>query len=134
MAIVYWREEYSVRVPEIDAQHRRLLDMINALHEAMLMGGKAGALKAVMDELVAYTHYHFTFEEQLMARAGYSGLEEHKRKHRAMVSKVGEFAAEISSGQAVVSLKLLNFLKDWLAHHILETDKQYSDALAGHVA
>ncbi|MBL0161229.1 MAG: hemerythrin family protein [Bryobacterales bacterium] len=134
MAFVNWKEEFSVRVPEIDMQHRRLLDIINKLHEAMHMGGKPEALKTVSDELVSYTRYHFGYEEQMLARAGYRGLEEHKRKHRAMVAQVEGFAAEITSGKASVSIKLMAFLKDWLSRHIMETDQQYATYLAGRAA
>ena len=134
MAFVNWKEEFSVRVPEIEIQHRRLLDIINKLHEAMHMGGKPEALKRVSDELVSYTRYHFGYEEQMLARAGYRGLEEHKRKHRAMVAQVEGFAAEITSGKASVSIKLMAFLKDWLSRHIMETDQQYATYLAGRAA
>ena len=104
------------------------------MHEAMLMGGKPEALQAVLDDLVAYTRHHFSYEEQLMEKAGYQGLEEHKRKHRAMVAQVEGFHAEITSGKATVSLKLMNFLKDWLTRHIMETDQRYSDCLGGRAA
>jgi hemerythrin-like metal-binding protein len=134
MAFVTWKPEFSVRVPEIDTQHRRLLEIINSLHEAMHMGGKPAALQAVTDELVAYTRYHFGYEEQMLARAGYPALEEHKRKHRAIVDQVEGFASEVTSGKASVSLKLMSFLKDWLSRHIMETDQRYSSHVAGRAA
>lgn len=134
MAFVSWKEEYSVGVPQLDAQHRRLVDIMNSMHEAMLMGGKPEALQAVLDDLVAYTRHHFSYEEQLMEKAGYPGLEEHKRKHRAMVAQVEGFHTEITSGKATVSLKLMSFLKDWLTRHIMETDQRYSDCLGGRAA
>jgi hemerythrin-like metal-binding protein len=134
MALVTWKEEYSVRVPEIDIQHRRLLDIINKLHEAMRMGGKPEALKSVSDDLVSYTRYHFGYEEKMLAQAGYAELEEHKRKHRAMVTQVEGFASEITSGRTSVPLRLKSFLKDWLTRHIMETDQRYSDHLAGRAA
>ena len=134
MAFVTWKEEFSVGVPQLDAQHRRLVEIMNSMHKAMLMGGKPDALRAVLGDLVAYTQHHFTYEEQMMERAGYQGLVEHKRKHRAMVAQVEGFTAEITSGKAMVSLKLMNFLKDWLTRHIMETDQRYSDCLGGRAA
>jgi hemerythrin len=134
MAFVTWKDEYSVRVPEIDTQHQRLLTVINQLHEAMRMGGKPESLKAVTDELVSYTRYHFGYEEQMLARASYQGLEEHKRKHRAMVAQVEGFASEITSGKASVSLKLMSFLKEWLSRHIMETDQRYSGHMTSRAA
>ena len=134
MAFINWKDEYSVHVPELDTQHQRLLELMNSLHAAMLMGGKPDALKAVMDDLVAYTRYHFGYEEQMMERAGYQGLEEHKRKHRAMVVQVEGFASDIASGRASVTLKLMTFLSDWLTRHIVETDQRYAGHLTGRAA
>ena len=44
MAFINWKDEHRVRVPELDAQHQRLLEIMNGLYTAMLMGGKADAL------------------------------------------------------------------------------------------
>ena len=126
MAFVEWKPEYSVGILEIDSQHRRLLDIINQMHDAMKMGGKPAAITAVVNELVGYTRYHFAYEERLMEEAGYPQLEEHRRKHRAMVGQVDSFRDAAGSASAAVSLKLMGFLKDWLSRHIMETDQYYA--------
>lgn len=131
MAFVEWKPQYSVGVLEIDAQHRRLLEVINQLHEAMKAGGNPRALTVVVNELVGYTRYHFAFEEKMLEDAGYPDLDEHRRKHRAMVAQVEAFREAAMAGGATVSMKLMNFLKDWLTKHILETDMRYSDHLVG---
>ncbi len=130
MPFTEWKNEYSVGVPEIDAQHRRLLDIINQLHHAMKMGGKPTAIVEVINELIGYTRYHFAYEERILEDSGYADLEEHRRKHRAMVAQVETFRDSAAEGKATLSLKLMGFLRDWLSKHILETDKQYSDHLA----
>ncbi|MGI6102630.1 MAG: hypothetical protein ACOYET_09155 [Bacillota bacterium] len=38
MALIQWSDELSVGVRELDAQHQRLIQMINELNEAMLQG------------------------------------------------------------------------------------------------
>lgn len=134
MAFIEWQETYSVGLPEIDTQHRRLLSVINQLHDAMKMGGKAAALETVMNELVSYTRYHFAYEERLMEAAGYAGLAEHRRRHSAMVAQVESFQMAISSGHASVSLQLMAFLKSWLTRHILETDMRYAGCLGSVMA
>ena len=131
MAFVDWKPVYSVGVVEIDAQHRRLLDIINQLHDAMKMGGKPARLAEVVNELVGYTRYHFAYEEKMLESARYGELEEHRRKHRAMVAQVEAFREEATSGKATVSMKLMTFLKDWLTKHIMETDQRYASAVAG---
>jgi hemerythrin len=131
MAFVDWKPEFSVGVTEIDSQHKRLLDVINQLHAAMKMGGRPAVLEEVVNELVGYTRYHFAYEERLLETAGYRELEEHRRKHRAMVAQVEAFREQASVGQATMPLKLMSFLKDWLSRHIMETDQRYASHVAG---
>ncbi|MEJ2039226.1 MAG: hypothetical protein P8X55_09860 [Desulfosarcinaceae bacterium] len=47
MALIEWNESLSVGVKEIDFQHRRWIDMINAMDEALSAGGaeKLGQIK-----------------------------------------------------------------------------------------
>jgi hemerythrin len=129
MAFVDWKPEYSVGVLEIDAQHHRLLDIINQMHDAMKMGGKPAAVSAVVNELVGYTRYHFAYEERLLEGAGYPELEAHRTKHRAMVGQVESFRDAANHASAAVSIKLMGFLKDWLSRHIMETDQRYAPHL-----
>lgn len=131
MAFVDWRPEYSVGVVEMDAQHRRLLDIINQLHEVIKKGGRPAQLSEVLNELVGYTRYHFAYEERLLEESGYPELETHRQKHRAMVAQVENFRAAANSGTTSVSLKLMSFLKEWLTRHIMETDQRYAGCVAG---
>ena len=126
MAFVEWKNEFSVGVVEIDQQHRKLLEIINHLNEAMKLGNDSGRLSRVMDELVGYTRFHFAYEEQLMATVGYAETAEHHRRHEAMVARVEQFRGEVANARATFSLKLMDFLKYWLTKHILETDMGYA--------
>ncbi|MEJ5366872.1 MAG: bacteriohemerythrin [Bryobacteraceae bacterium] len=126
MAFVDWKPEYSVGHAEIDQQHRKLVDLINNLHETMKLGGKPEDLKRILNDLVNYTRYHFGHEEKLMEKAGYPDLADHKRVHRAMVEQVEKFRKEVESSRTGFSIKLMGFLKNWLTEHILGTDQKYA--------
>jgi hemerythrin len=129
VALVQWKAQYSVNNPEIDAQHRRLFELINDLHASMSSGARGETVR-VVEELVAYTRFHFRFEEELMERSGYEGVEAHKQVHRAMVGQVEKFRIEAGRTGASVSVQLMSFLKNWLSKHILETDMRYRGQLA----
>jgi hemerythrin len=133
MAFLAWQESYSVKVPELDQQHQRLVGMLNRLHDALRGGGDPAVAQKVVEELVLYTQHHFSAEERLMESCGYPELEEHRRKHRAMEAQVHAFRQQIASGGVSAQLKLMTFLRDWLQKHILETDMRYSDHLSAHV-
>lgn len=131
MAFVDWKPEYSVGNLEIDQQHRKLVDIINNLHDSMKLGGKPEDLKRVLNELMNYTRFHFSHEEKVIERAGYADLANHKRMHRAMVEQVEQLRKEVESSRAAFSIKLMGFLKRWLTDHILGADQKYAPSLKG---
>lgn len=132
MALMNWTDDLSVRVQEIDDQHRKLIQQINTLHEAMKTGQAKQTLEATLQELAAYAVYHFQTEEKYMQQFGYPGYLTHKMKHDAFVKKVVAFQGDYKAGRLELSLDLMNFLKDWVSTHIRETDKQYSEAFTSH--
>ncbi len=74
MALVEWREEFSVGLPAIDHEHRELIDLVNAAHAGL---GEAGAENAVagsgtlcLSEIHARISTHFALEEKIMREAG----------------------------------------------------------------
>jgi hemerythrin len=126
MAFVEWKDSYTVSILDIDQQHKRLLDIINRLHDAMKAGSRREDIDKIVRDLLAYTQFHFRYEEEMLARSGYADLPAHKKVHRAMEGQVEKFGAEIASPRATLPLQLMSFLKDWLTKHILETDMRYS--------
>ena len=125
MALMVWKEEFSVEVSQIDQQHKHLVGLLNGLHEVMSRGGDAAEVAALLQDLVAYTRFHFDFEEKLMERAGYTGLEAHREKHRAMKAEVERLRALAEAKGSSVTHTLMAFLKNWLGKHICGTDKEY---------
>ncbi|HWQ66923.1 MAG TPA: bacteriohemerythrin [Methanospirillum sp.] len=122
-----WSDDLSLTINEIDSQHQRLIELINILHEAMLSKqGKEGVAQ-IIDELAAYTVYHFKTEEDYMQKFKYAGYYSHKREHEMFVEKVDTFQKAFDSGKLGLSLEVMNFLRDWVTNHIKGTDKQYSE-------
>jgi len=68
-----WKPEYSVQIPEIDAQHQRLFCLAAELHNAMAQGKGKNVLEHSLAQLVDYTKTHFAHEERLMQESGYEG-------------------------------------------------------------
>lgn len=126
MALLAWKSEYSVNVKEIDDQHKKLVSMINELNDAMAQGKAKDVLGAILDKLVSYTAAHFALEERLFQTHGYEGYQEHKDKHDKMTAKVLDLQRQFKSGQAAMTIEVMNFLKSWLDKHILGTDMKYS--------
>lgn len=131
MALLNWSDNYSVRVREIDTQHKKLIDLINTLHDGMKSGKGKEVLGGILNELVAYTVYHFGFEEKLFDKYGYPETIIHKRNHADLIAQVKKFVDSYNSGDGVLTIELMNFLRDWLTQHIAGSDKKYSDFFNG---
>lgn len=129
MALFQWREEYSMKVPSIDIQHRKLVEMLNTLHDGMVSGTGKEKLAPLLDGLVQYTATHFAHEENYFAKYEYPDAEKHTLQHQQLVQQVLGFKEKFDSGSANINMELMIFLKDWLIHHILGSDKAYSQHL-----
>ena len=126
MAIFQWSDKYSVKVKELDDQHKKLVALLNELHDGMSSGKSKEAMAVVLDGLVKYTVSHFANEEQYMSRLKYPGELAHKAEHKKLVDQVAKFQKDYQNGQAALSLEIMNFLKSWLTGHIQNTDMKYS--------
>lgn len=129
MALITWSDKYSVEVPSIDSQHKKLADLINQLHSALAEGKAKIALSKILDELVSYTKTHFAYEESLLQNEKYPGYVAHKLQHDELTRQVISYQKDFQAGKSSISVELMNFLKDWLINHITGTDKKYSQHL-----
>ncbi|HOW04772.1 bacteriohemerythrin [Methanospirillum hungatei] len=127
MAFLKWSESLSVHVTEIDEQHQKLIQLINTLHDAMLEKKGKEVLGKILDELAAYTVYHFSTEEKYMEQCGYPGLAFHKKEHDTFVGKVESLIQDYQANKLGITIELMTFLKDWVSNHIQITDKKYSE-------
>lgn len=124
-----WKKDYSVGVKKIDEQHKELVKHLNSLYQALQEGKGKEALGTVLDGLLQYTKKHFSSEESLLKLYKYPAYEEHKQKHNKMKDHVARLKQKFDSGEISNPIEITNFLKDWLAKHIMETDKAYGPYL-----
>ncbi|NOY83056.1 MAG: hemerythrin family protein [Kiritimatiellaeota bacterium] len=126
MALISWTDSLSVKVAVLDLQHQRLISVINELHDAMRQGKGKDVLEKTLSALSSYTVIHFKTEERYFDQFGYPDAAGHKRIHDLFVQKISDFKEAFEKGRLGVSIEVMNFLRDWLKNHIMETDKRYS--------
>jgi hemerythrin len=134
MSLFQWRDEYLVGQPENDSQHKRLFQLADQLHAAMTTGKGKDVMLKTLGDLIDYTNRHFAAEEALMQRSKYPGHAEHKVFHDKLTAQVVQFLTEFAAGKSTVTIQLLQFLKDWLQHHIGETDRKIAVYLSQQAA
>lgn len=128
MAFIEWEESFSVNNAEMDAQHRKWVEILNDLHAGLEDDGADSevamveALTAMMD----YARQHFLAEERYMREIGFPETIAHIRIHNDCYGRVASYLLTEESGGRVPVGDLLRFLRGWLLEHILKEDKQYS--------
>lgn len=127
MSYIDWSDTLSIRVPEMDNQHKKLVAMLNELHDAMKAGKGRDSVGPIVTRLIDYTKTHLANEEKFLESINYAFINSHKTEHRKLTEQVLELQAKFNSGDATVAPKLLTFLRDWLVGHIQKVDRMYGD-------
>ncbi len=125
--LIEWNDEiYSVGLHKMDEQHKRLVGLINALHEHRNSGNKE-FIERVLLTLVEYTKSHFTDEERLLEKLHWNHLEAHCAQHVQFIKTLNDLRMlfEKNATSSDLIAKLTEFLKTWLTRHILVEDKAY---------
>jgi hemerythrin len=126
MAFFTWNDKLSVNVSAMDEQHKRLIYLVNQLHEAMAKREGDSVIKPILASLADYTRTHFTSEEAYLAKVGYADLAKQKAEHAAFVKKLVDLQAKADKSHLGVTLEVMTFLKDWLKNHIMIEDLKYA--------
>lgn len=122
-----WKDEYSVGNAELDAQHKKLMEICNRA-QACLEQSEAGDLHLILNELAEYAKYHFRTEERLLEECGCPQLDSQQKGHLAYEEQLVELMLEATSG-VPDKVAIHRHVSDWWLHHILGSDRQYTSYL-----
>lgn len=129
MSLLAWSDIFSVGVKEIDEQHKRLLDIVNRLDDAMQGEADRATLGQILDDLVDYTKTHFAYEERLMDQYRYSLSQRHRLEHQHLVRAVVDIQHKFETQGAALTSEVMILLRDWLSRHIMNSDRLFGREL-----
>ncbi len=130
MLLLEWsNDKLGVNVEIIDSQHKRMVGMINELYDAMNSYRGETILGKLLIRLEHYTHYHFDTEEQYFKKYEYPEFAVHKSQHDLLRSQIAELEERYEKGDKMLSVKVMDLLKDWLADHIMKSDRKFGSFL-----
>ena len=123
MSLIEWRKEFSVGVAEVDHEHRELVAMINALHEAMGAGADRDDIINALGEIYAQISAHFALEEQIMRDRGYDEYEDHKADHEHLLDDIRDIMDRHDADAYLdVEAELSAHLREWFTAHFKTKD------------
>ena len=123
---IAWRDAMSIGVAELDADHKRLVALVNACEKAA--GEVNPAVGQRMFELVVdYCTTHFKREEVFHLSSGAPDYERHKKQHQEMTVEARnlwrEFLAEVDPKRKAACVgRLSDLLNRWMIEHVLKED------------
>ena len=139
--IFFWTEYFETGFSEIDLQHRGLVNLINEIPSALATGMPGAPYPAdLLLRLREYASYHFRTEEAIWDRIPRIPpfdvpLDRHEKEHRSFAEKVAQLDRQLGDKgldpekrKGILS-EIVVYLIHWLAHHILEFDREMALAL-----
>ena len=122
-ATLQWGDNWLTGNATIDADHKRLVELVNELNQSVTSNGTRADTGKVLLGLVDYTHQHFAREESIWREGGLNSLEAHQGIHANLLQKVDEIKQSYDTGTGAIGEEVLAFLRNWLIDHVFLTDK-----------
>ena len=122
MALMEWDKTMSVGVEKLDAQHKKLIDLINEAYAA-IQTHDAHAMTDLINKMREYANEHFVYEEECLKEHAYPAFQEHKFLHAKFNNDVDEFQRQLFEKTNLSQIFV--YLSRWLTTHIMEEDKKY---------
>ena len=125
-----WSSSYSLGIEEIDTQHMRLFELAGNLlkmSKHMESHYDPEELMDIIEELCAYTIYHFETEKKYFEKYEYPS-ESHEKEHLKFENFLAKLNIDdIESHTSDSLFNVLKFIDDWIKHHILIEDLKLVD-------
>jgi hemerythrin-like metal-binding protein len=124
-----WSEDHSIYIPELDEQHKGLLEATQELRAAVLTGESKDRLEFLAGRMATRLAAHFRYEESLMRGSRYSAMDWHERQHQNARAKLALLRNAVRGRAGESAFALLEELADWFLDHVSVADRM----LASHV-
>ncbi len=115
----------------MDSQHRKLIDLCNALADCAIATDEESDSRFhdILNDLAEYARNHFAAEEKLLAHTGYADLEAHCADHGNYESDLADFLFSATISGSPNKAAVHRFVLAWWMNHILKADMAYRDHL-----
>lgn len=132
MALLEWREEFSVGDPAVDHEHRELIDLVNAAAGAIRDGATRAEVDQAFGDLLRGISAHFAHEEHQMRAANYDRTTEHKTDHERLIDALRDIMDADAHDPNRSAEALVKVLGDWFTGHFASHDARLHHKLGPH--
>ena len=118
--IIAWSEAFDVGIPEIDNQHRDLIETFNRLVDTLHSEEGQVLPLVIMNELTGKVKVHADYEEKLMRTSGHPETDLHAEEHRSFIRDIEDLSQRmLTAGKPELQHGSLKILGQRLVDHTL---------------
>ncbi len=127
METFQWNDCFVTGLDTVDGQHRELVKLVNRFGDLLMQpdGATQDELDVVFADLASYARFHFEEEEAMMRAFNLDDrhIKSHCDEHAGFLQDVTRMHAAAANTNREGGSRLLTYLTNWLAYHILGTDQ-----------
>jgi hemerythrin len=125
---IEWNDDLSVGIPEIDADHKRFVSLVNGFNKSIVdrmeLSEIEQRLQLILDDAVG----HFAHEERLFEQWSYPDVEAHALRHAELIGTLQSIMSQVGSDTLMPQwIEVGLAIKDILITHILTEDMKYAE-------
>ncbi|HEY5994105.1 MAG TPA: hemerythrin family protein [Gallionellaceae bacterium] len=123
-----WSDALSIGIPEIDADHKRFILLVDMLNRAIVDRTELQELQKRLQDVMDDAVQHFAHEEQLLREWHYPNAGEHAAKHATIMWALQALKQKfVVYGLPAEWIEAGQELKDLLINHMLSDDMKYAE-------
>jgi hemerythrin len=126
-----WKDEYSLGIPAVDLQHKRIFDCFVSIAEEGLDKNNTWLADSSTVQLLGHIQAHFALEESVMQKLGYPEFERHAEEHRQYHRDMRDLAQESLKTKGSLTREKVKSAQKRFREHITSSDKRYVKFLLG---
>jgi hemerythrin-like metal-binding protein len=122
MPYFLWTEDLITGDKVLDADHRGLVVVIDAMIAALDGGASEGTVGMHLSNLIAYASGHFDREKSRVDQMRWGEAQAHIDDHNRLLTEAERIQKQIELGAPINLAEMYDFLRTWLGSHITTFD------------
>lgn len=130
MTLIEWRKDFETGIPDVDFEHRELIELINSLHNQLETDAPSEDISDFLGEVFARISAHFALEESIMRKHNYDQYIDHKTDHEKLLDDIRDIMDDFEEGKYTAYHETLApAIRDWFVIHFKTKDARLHDIL-----
>lgn len=131
--MIEWSPAYNTGLPQLDREHRKIVEQLNALETSMADGAPAEETQKLLNFIDFYVNNHFRNEEACFAWFKCPHAEENRQAHAEFQTQFRAASASLreNPGDHEALTRLHKQVGQWVMRHIIRVDRKIRPCLSG---